>query len=110
MSPSVSSQPALDQNKKAPARRVPSGGEIIQSSCALTSAADNAAALCQLAEKLDRHAATVAAIRPAVAALEVSRSKLATWASIGFAAVVVLGWIVEGVIKWTVGWALSHFQ
>jgi hypothetical protein len=77
MSPSVSSQPALDQNKKAPARRVPSGGEIIQSSCALTSAADNAAALCQLAEKLDRHAATVAAIRPAVAALEVSRSKLA---------------------------------
>jgi len=72
--------------------------------------ADNAAALRQLSEKLDRHAATVAAIRPAVAALEVSRSKLATWASIGFAAVVVLGWIVEGAIKWTVGVALSHFQ
>ena len=33
-----------------------------------------------------------------------------TWASIGFAAVVVLGWIVEGAIKWTVGAALSHFQ
>jgi hypothetical protein len=33
-----------------------------------------------------------------------------TWASIGFAAVVVLGWIVEGAVKWTVGWALSHVQ
>jgi hypothetical protein len=72
--------------------------------------AANAAALRELSEKLDRHAATVAAIRPAVAALEVSRSKLATWASIGFAAVVVLGWIVEGAVKWAVGWALSHFQ
>jgi hypothetical protein len=84
----------MDENRKLQARRH----------------ADNAAALRQLAEKPDRHAATVTAIRPAVAALEVSRSKLATWASIGFAAVVVLGWIVEGVIKWTVGWALSHFQ
>jgi predicted nucleic acid-binding Zn-ribbon protein len=72
--------------------------------------AANAATLRELSEKLDRHAATVAAIRPAVAALEVSRSKLATWASIGFAAVVVLGWIVEGAVKWTVGWALSHVQ
>ncbi len=33
-----------------------------------------------------------------------------TWASIGFAAVVVLGWIVEGAVKWTVGWALAHVQ
>jgi len=41
--------------------------------------ADNAATLHELAAKLDRHAATVAAIRPAVAALEVSRSKLATF-------------------------------
>jgi hypothetical protein len=72
--------------------------------------ADNTAALRELAAKLDRHAATVAAIRPAVAALEMSRSKLATWASIGFAAVVVLGWIVEGGVKWTIAWALSHFQ
>ncbi len=72
--------------------------------------AANAATLRELSEKLDRHAATVAAIRPAVAALEVSRSKLATWASIGFAAVVVLGWIVEGAVKWTVGWALAHVQ
>jgi hypothetical protein len=29
MSPSVSSQPALDQNKKAPARRLPNGGETL---------------------------------------------------------------------------------
>ncbi len=84
----------VDENRKLQTRRY----------------AANAAALRELSEKLDGHAATVAAIRPAVAALEVSRSKLATWASIGFAAVVVLGWIVEGAVKWTIGWALSHVQ
>jgi hypothetical protein len=29
-----------------------------------------------------------------------SRSKLATWASIGLTAVLVLGWIVEAAVKW----------
>ena len=72
--------------------------------------ADNTAALRQLAEKLDQHAAAVAMIRPTVAALELSRSKLATWASIGLTAVVILGWIVEAAVKWTVGSVLSHFQ
>ena len=32
------------------------------------------------------------------------------WASIGFAGVVVFGWMVEGAVKWAVGWILSHFQ
>src|ERR1700689_2864241 len=64
--------------------------------------ADNNAVLRDLAEKLDRHAASVEMIRPTVAALELSRSKLATWASIGFAAVVVLGWLVEAALKWAV--------
>jgi hypothetical protein len=72
--------------------------------------ADNAAALRELAQKLDQHAAAVAMIRPAVAALELSRSKLATWASIGIAGVVVLGWVLEAVIKWAVTAILSHFQ
>jgi predicted phage tail protein len=72
--------------------------------------ADNSAALRELAEKLDQHAAAVAMIRPTVAALELSRSKLATWASIGLAAVVLLGWIVEATVKWAVAWTLSHFQ
>lgn len=49
-------------------------------------------------------------MRPAVAALELSRSKLAAWASIGFVGVVVFGWIVEAAVKWAVGWTLSHFQ
>lgn len=71
--------------------------------------ADNNAVLRDLAEKLDRHAASVEMIRPTVAALELSRSKLATWASIGFAAVVVLGWLVEAALKWAVDRALSHF-
>ena len=33
-----------------------------------------------------------------------------SWASIGFAGVVVFGWMVEGAVKWAVGWILSHFQ
>lgn len=72
--------------------------------------ADNAATLRELAEKLDQHAAAVAMIRPTVAALELSRSKLATWASIGIAGVVVLGSILEAGIKWAVTATLSHFQ
>jgi len=72
--------------------------------------ADNSAALRELAEKLDQHAAAVAMIQPTVAALELSRSKLATWASIGLAAVVILGWVVEAAVKWTVGVILSHLQ
>jgi len=72
--------------------------------------ADNSAALRELAEKLDQHAAAVAMIRPTVAALELSRSKLATWASIGLAVVVLLGWVVEAAFKWVVGLVLSHFQ
>jgi len=72
--------------------------------------ADNAATLRELAEKLDQHAAAVASIRPTVAALELSRSKLATWASIGLAAVMVLGWMVEAGVKWAANLILSHFQ
>lgn len=72
--------------------------------------ADNAAALRELADKLDRHAAAVAMIQPTVAALELSRSKLATWASIGLAAIVILGWIVEAGVKWAVTALLAHFQ
>jgi hypothetical protein len=72
--------------------------------------ADNATALRELAAKLDQHAAAVAMIRPTVASLELSRSKLATWASVGIGAVMVLGWIVEAGAKWCLSWALSHFQ
>ena len=72
--------------------------------------ADSASALRELAEKLDQHAAAVAMIRPTVTALELSRSKLATWASIGIVSVVVLGWVLEAGIKWAVTATLSHFQ
>jgi len=72
--------------------------------------ADNAAALRDLAQKLDQQAAAVETIRPTVAALELSRTKLTTWASIGFAGVVLLGWVVEAAVKWAISWILSHFQ
>jgi hypothetical protein len=71
---------------------------------------DNAAALRELSAKLDQHADAVEMIRPTVAALEMSRSKIATWASIGFAVAVLAGWVVEAAVKWAVGWVLSHFQ
>ncbi len=57
---------------------------------------DNSAALRELAAKLDLHAESVEMIRPTVAALELSRSKLATFASVGFAVAVIAGWVVEG--------------
>lgn len=72
--------------------------------------ADSAAALRELAKKIDLHAASVELIRPTVAALELSRSKLATWASIGFAVAILAGWIVEAAVKWSVARILSHFQ
>jgi len=72
--------------------------------------ADNSAALRELAAKIDQHAESVERIRPTVAALELSRSKLAMWASIGFAVVVVAGWVVEGAVRWAVDRLLSHFQ
>jgi hypothetical protein len=49
-------------------------------------------------------------MRPAVAALELSRSKLATLASVGFIGVIVFGWIVEAAVKFAVSWIVSHFQ
>jgi hypothetical protein len=71
---------------------------------------DNAASLRELSAKLDQHAESVEMIRPTVAALEMSRSKIATWASVGFAVAVLAGWVVEAAVKWAVGWVLSHFQ
>jgi len=71
---------------------------------------DNTTALRELAVKLDQHAAAVATMQPAVAALVLSRSRLAAWASIGFAGVVVFGWIVEATVKWAVAWVLSQWH
>jgi len=69
---------------------------------------DNSAAFRDLALKLDKHAAAVEKIRPTVAALELSRSKLTTWASLGIGAFVVLGWFVEAGAKWAIDRLLSH--
>ena len=72
--------------------------------------AESRAAIAALTQKLDEHAAAVEMLRPAVAALELSRSKLAAFASIGFAGVVIFGWIVEASVKAAVTWAWSHVQ
>jgi hypothetical protein len=71
---------------------------------------ENRAAIASLTKKLDQHAAAVQSMRPAVAALELSRSKLARLASIGFVAVVVFGWLMEAALKAASSWILSHFQ
>lgn len=72
--------------------------------------AENRTAIASLTAKLDQHATAVDVMRPAVAALQLSRSKLATWASIGFAGVVVFGWVVEASVKFAVAWAWSHLH
>jgi hypothetical protein len=72
--------------------------------------AENRAAIAALTKKLDQQVAAVESMRPAVAALELSRSKLATLASVGFIGVIIFGWIVQGIIKFTVSWIISHFQ
>ena len=71
---------------------------------------ESRAAIVALTQKLDQHAAEVEMLRPAVAALELSRSKLAAWASIGFAGIVVFGWIVEAAVKWALARIFSHFH
>lgn len=72
--------------------------------------AESRAAIAALAHKLDRHAAAVEMMRPAVAALVLSRSKLVTFASIGFAGVVVFGWMVEATVKMAVSWVWAHLH
>ena len=72
--------------------------------------AESRAAIAALTQKLDQHAAAVEMLRPAVAALELSRSKLTAWASIGLAGVVVFGWIVEALVKAAAAWAWSHLH
>jgi len=72
--------------------------------------AESRAAIAALTQKLDQHAVAVEMLRPAVAALELSRSRLAAWASIGFAGVVILGWIVEAIVKSAAAWAWSHLH
>jgi hypothetical protein len=72
--------------------------------------AETSAAIIALSQKLDQHAAAVEVLRPTVAALELSRSKLAAYASIGFAGVVFFGWIVEATVKWAIDRAWSHLH
>jgi hypothetical protein len=72
--------------------------------------AETRAAIAALTQKLDRHAAAVETMRPAVAALELSRSRLATWASIGLAGMVVFGWIIEASVKFAATRIWSHLH
>jgi hypothetical protein len=72
--------------------------------------AENRAAIANVTLKLDQHATAVEMLRPAVAALELSRSRLVALASLGFAGIVVFGWIVEACVKWAADRILSHFQ
>ncbi|MGD0024765.1 MAG: hypothetical protein ABSC37_09095 [Xanthobacteraceae bacterium] len=41
---------------------------------------------------------------------QMTRKKLTILAAIGFAVMVMLGWVVEAAFKWAVTWMLSHFQ
>jgi len=71
---------------------------------------DNSAAFRDLAAKIDLHAASVEMIRLAVAALELSRSKLAALATVGFTVAIVAGWFVDAFFQWVFERVFSHFQ
>ena len=72
--------------------------------------AESRAAIAALTQKLDAHAGAVEMLRPAVAGLQLSRSKLTALASIGFAGVIVFGWIVEAILRAAAAWAWSHLH
>jgi hypothetical protein len=58
----------------------------------------------------DADSISTSLIRPAVAALGLSRSKLATRASLGFVAAVLAGRVLMAAVKWALAWVLSPFQ
>jgi len=63
-----------------------------------------------LSRVLEPVVASVAIMRPIVDGYQVTRSKLAAWASIGLAVIALLGWIVEAAVKLAATWALSHWH
>lgn len=67
-------------------------------------------AVTALTAKLDALAAKVAVMAPIVDGIQVTRSKLAVWVSIGAGALAVLGWIVEAAVKAAAAWAWSHLH
>jgi hypothetical protein len=64
-------------------------------------------ALRQVIEPL---ASSVAAMRPIVDGYQATRLRIATLASVGFAILVVVGWIFEAGVKWLVALILSHWN
>jgi len=60
--------------------------------------------------KTDKRISALEMLQPIVTGLQMTRAKLTTLASIGFAVVVIVGWMFEAVIKWFVTWALSHWH
>jgi uncharacterized coiled-coil protein SlyX len=57
--------------------------------------AQNEAAMEHLSEKLQQHADDVNAMRPTIVELQILRTKLITWGSVGMAVVVFVGWAIQ---------------
>jgi chromosome segregation ATPase len=65
--------------------------------------ASNQAQMNEINQKLAAHAGVLAM-------LQVTRSRIAAWASIGVIILVAIGWVLEAAIKWAVGFALSKIS
>jgi len=55
-------------------------------------------------------AASIGVMRPIVDSFQLTRSKMAAWASIGLTAIALVGWAIEAIVKWAVATALSHWN
>jgi hypothetical protein len=71
---------------------------------------DNTDAVQALAARLAPIADSVSVMRPVVDGYQITKARLAAWASAGFVVIVVVGWIVEAALKWAVESMLSHFH
>jgi len=72
--------------------------------------ADRAQKFDDYTQRTDGRLSALEMLQPIVTGLQMTRAKLTTLASIGFAVVVIVGWMFEAVIKWAVSWALSHWH
>lgn len=69
--------------------------------------AEAAARDAEFEQQLAQHAEKVSTIQPQITALQFSRSRLVTLASIGFTILTGLAWCVEAAVRWAVDRVLS---
>lgn len=70
---------------------------------------ENIATMREIMEEIKGLRQAVESMQPIVEGYQVTRSRLAAWASIGITIFAVLGWILEAGVKWLVNLILTKF-